>query len=181
MSPFGSTMARSGNTTSPLALSWQSLPTSSYPAGHSGLSVDCAAAGTDKRLTIEIVSASLRIVALHLARENRVHRHVGRRSSQAQRTKVLLHAFQGVARRSRHPPCCGKGSAATADAPLQNRRQISASNRGSAVLHLGADSRLGAQQDDAAGDVPTKRWPTKRWPTNAGPTTLAQRRWQRED
>jgi hypothetical protein len=37
------------------------------------LSFDCAAAGTDKRLTVKIVSASLRIVAFQLAIENRVH------------------------------------------------------------------------------------------------------------
>src|SRR5262245_12249933 len=66
MSPFGSTMCLSGSTTSPLELSWQSLPTRSYPAGHCGLSFDCAAAGADKRLIVKIVSASLRILALHL-------------------------------------------------------------------------------------------------------------------
>src|SRR5262249_2684328 len=74
MSPFGSTIALSGSTTSPLALSWQSFPMSSYPAGHRGLSVDCAAAGTDKRLTVRIVRASLRILVLHVARESRIPR-----------------------------------------------------------------------------------------------------------
>jgi len=82
MSPFGSTMCLSGSTTSPLELSWQSLPTRSYPAGHCGLSFDCAAAGADKRRKVKIVRASLRILTLPLPRENRVHGHVGRRSNQ---------------------------------------------------------------------------------------------------
>ena len=114
MSPFGSTMALSGSTTSPVELSWQSLPTSSYPAGHRGLSADCAAAGPNERLIVEIVSASLRILALQAAERKRFHGHVGRRSKRAQSSKGLPQAFAGVARRS-------EGSARSSTAQLTLR------------------------------------------------------------
>ena len=57
-----SVYAQFGSTTSPLELSWQTVPTALYPAGHCNLAADCAVAVTDRRLTAKRASVSLRIV-----------------------------------------------------------------------------------------------------------------------
>jgi hypothetical protein len=56
------TYAQYGSTTSPLELSWQTAPTALYPAGHCSLAADRAVAVTDRRLTAQRASVSLRIV-----------------------------------------------------------------------------------------------------------------------
>jgi len=61
-----SVYAQFGSTTSPLELSWQTVPTALYPAGHCNLAADCAVAVTDRRLTAKRASVSLRILWLQL-------------------------------------------------------------------------------------------------------------------